>query len=272
MPTRASTSAPPTDAASPLRGVLTMLAVAAAIVIVRQLAIDTEVDIPKFFEYAPNMLRIGSGVFQPDLDVLPMLWKYARETLEIAALGTLVGATIAIPVSFLAARNLMRRSLPTTIIYFLVRFLLSVIRTVPTLFWGLLFVVAAGPGPFAGVLAISVFTVGLLAKLFSEAIEGIDWGQIEAVAAAGGTPPHIVNFGVIPQVVPNLVAHLLYSFEVNTHSAFVLGFVGGGGLGFIILEFIQQFMYRATGTALILTTVITLVIDYGSAWLRARIL
>lgn len=248
-----------------------MLAIGAAIVLVRQLAIDTEVDIPKFIEYSPNMLRLASGVFQPDTSVLPMLWKYTRETLEIAALGTILGAIVAIPISFFAARNLMRRSLPTTVIYYAVRFLLSVIRTVPTLFWGLLFVVAAGPGPFAGVLAIAVFTVGLLAKLFSEAIEGIDWGQIEAVSAAGGSPPHIIHFGVMPQVVPYLVAHLLYSFEVNTHSAFVLGFVGGGGLGFIILEFIQQFMYRATGMALIVTTVITLTIDYGSAWLRARI-
>lgn len=248
-----------------------MLSLAAAVVILRQLAIDTEVDLPKFFQYAPNMLRIGSGVFQPDWSVLPMLVKYTRETIEMAAFGTFLGAIIAIPVSFLAARNLMRRSPATSAIYFSVRSLLSLIRTVPTLFWGLLFVVAAGPGPFAGVLAIAVFTIGLLAKLFSEAIEGIDPGQIEAVAAAGGTPSHIVQFGVMPQVVPSLVAHVLYSFEVNTHSAFVLGFVGGGGLGFIILEFIQQFMYRATGMALIVTTALTLTIDYGSAWLRARL-
>ena len=83
---------------------------------------------------------------------------------------------------------------------------------------------------------------------------------------------HVVIFGVAPQVFPYVVAHTLYGFEVNTHSAFVLGFIGAGGMGFIILEFIQQFMYRATGTALIVTAVMTLAIDYSSAWLRSKIL
>lgn len=268
----ASSTATIGEPGGPLRALLTTLGVVVAIVVVRQLAIDTEVDIPKFFEYAPNMVRIGSGVFDPDLSVLPMLGKFARETVEIAVFGTLIGALLAIPVSFFAARNLMRRTLPTTGVYFVLRAVLSVIRTVPTLLWGLLFLVAAGPGAFAGVLAISAFTVGLLAKLYSEAIESIDWGQIEAVTAAGGSPFHVVRFGVVPQVFPFFVAHTLYGFEVNTHSAFVLGFIGAGGMGFIILEFIQQFMYRATGTALIVTAVMTLTIDYSSAWLRARIL
>lgn len=260
------------DLAAPVRALLTTLSFAAAIVVIRQLVIDTEVDIPKFLEYSPNMLRLGAGVFHPDLSVFGTLMKFTRETVEIAVLGTLVGAVAALPISFFAARNLMRRTLPTTGLYYLVRLLLSIVRTVPTLFWGLLFVVAAGPGPFAGVLAVSVFTVGLLAKLYSEAIESIDWGQIEAVTAAGGSPLHVVRFGVVPQVTPYLVAHTLYGFEVNTHSAFVLGFVGGGGLGFIILEYIYQFMYEATGTALIITTLLTLTIDYSSAWLRSRIL
>ena len=268
----AASTAPRAELARPVRALLTTLGFVAAIVAVRQLAIDTEVDIPKFFEYAPNMIRIGSGVFNPDLSVLPMLGKYVRETLEIALLGTLIGAALAVPLSFVMARNLMRRSAPTTAVYYAVRAVLSVVRTVPTLLWGLLFLVAAGPGPFAGVLAISAFTVGLLAKLYSEAIESIDWGQIEAVTAAGGTPAHVVRFGVVPQVFPFFVAHTLYGFEVNTHSAFVLGFIGAGGMGFIILEFIQQFMYRPTGTALIVAVVMTLIIDYSSAWLRARIL
>ena len=268
----ASSTATIGEPGGPLRALLTTLGVVVAIVVVRQLAIDTEVDIPKFFEYAPNMVRIGSGVFDPDLSVLPMLGKFARETVEIAVFGTLIGALLAMPVSFFAARNLMRRTLPTTGVYFVLRAILSVIRTVPTLLWGLLFLVAAGPGAFAGVLAISAFTVGLLAKLYSEAIESIDWGQIEAVTAAGGSPFHVVRFGVVPQVFPFFIAHTLYGFEVNTHSAFVLGFIGAGGMGFIILEFIQQFMYRATGTALIVTAVMTLTIDYSSAWLRARIL
>ena len=264
--------APSAEPARPLRALLATLGFVVAIIAVRQLAIDTEVNVPKFFEYAPNMARLASGVFNPDLSVVPMLGKYVRETIEIALLGTLIGAALAVPVSFAMARNLMRRTALTTGLYYVVRAVLSVVRTIPTLLWGLLFLVAAGPGPFAGVLAISAFTMGLLAKLYSESIESIDWGQIEAVTAAGGTPAHVVRFGVVPQVFPFFVAHTLYGFEVNTHSAFVLGFIGAGGMGFIMLEFIQQFMYRQTGTALIVAVAITLAIDYSSAWLRARIL
>lgn len=267
-----SSTATTAESSRPLRAIFTTLGVLVALVFVRQLAIDTEVDIPKFLVYAPNMLRIGSGVFDPDLSVLSTLPKFARETMEIAILGTIIGALLAVPVSFFAARNLMRRTLPTTGLYFVVRAVLGIIRTVPTLLWGLLFLVAAGPGPFAGVLAISAFTVGLLSKLYSEAIESIDWGQIEAVSAAGGSPFHVIRFGVVPQVFPFFVAHTLYGFEVNTHSSFILGVIGAGGMGFIILEYIQQFMYRATGTALIVTAIMTLTIDYSSAWLRARIL
>lgn len=255
----------------PLATLRTMLGALVAVAVIRQLAIDTEIDIPKFLSYSPNMLRLLSGVFQPDLAVLPQLGTYARETIEMALLGTLIGAALALPISFVAARNLMRRSRPTTAAYYVVRLFLGIVRTVPTLFWGLLFLVAAGPGPFAGVLALSIFTLGLLSKLYSEAIEGIDWGQIEAVTAAGGSPFHVIRFGVVPQVTPYLVAHSLYGFEVNTHSAFVLGMIGAGGLGFIILEYIQQFMYTAFGAALIVTAVLTLTIDYTSAWLRARI-
>lgn len=259
------------DTGGPVRTLVSTMLLGLAIVVIRQLVIDTEVDVPKFIQYAPNMLRLASGVFHPDLSVAPTLMKYTRETVEIAVLGTLLGAVVALPISFLAARNLMRRTAPTTGLYYVIRLLLSIVRTVPALFWGLVFVVAAGPGAFAGVLAVSIFTVGLLAKLYSEAIEGIDWGQIEAVTAAGGSPMHVARFGVVPQVIPYLAAHTLYGFEVNIHSAFVLGFVGAGGLGFIILEYIQQFMYEATGTALIITTLLTLTIDYSSAWLRARI-
>ena len=110
----AASTAPSAEPERPIRALLTTLGVVLAVVAVRQLAIDTEVDVPKFLDYAPNMLRIGSGVFNPDLSVLPMLGKYVRETIEIAVLGTLIGAALAIPVSFVMARNLMRRSAPTT--------------------------------------------------------------------------------------------------------------------------------------------------------------
>jgi len=143
---------------------------------------------------------------------------------------------------------------------------------VPTLFWGLLFVAAVGIGQFPGVLAITVFSSGLLAKLYSEAIEAIDWGQIEAVTATGANPWQVLIFAIVPQFFPYFVAHTLYSWEVNVHSATILGAVGAGGLGFVALEYINQFAFRKTGMVLLVTLAMTLVIDYGSAYLRSKII
>lgn len=198
--------------------------------------------------------------------------RYARETLEMSILGTLIGAVFALPLSFMGARNLMGGNPVTRVLYFIVRFLMAVIRAVPTLFWGLLFVAAVGIGQFPGVLAITVFSTGLLAKLYSEAIEAIDWGQIEAVTATGANPWQVLIFAIVPQFFPYFVAHTLYSWEVNVHSATILGAGGAGGLGFVALEYINQFSFNKMGTVLIVTLVMTLLIDYTSAYVRARII
>jgi phosphonate transport system permease protein len=143
---------------------------------------------------------------------------------------------------------------------------------VPTLIWALLFVSGVGFGPFPGVLAITVFSVGLMSKLFSEAVEAIDWGQVEAITATGATPLAVVRYGVVPQVVPYMISHLLYTFEVNVHSATILGIVGAGGIGYLLLQYIEIFEFHSAGTALLVTVLLTLTIDYSSAALRRRII
>jgi phosphonate transport system permease protein len=275
MSTISSTSAR-TDAHPPLRARLRPLAwllgLIAGGIILRRIGQDTGFDLVSLVQGLPYMGRLVGGIFDPDWSVFPTLVRYARETIEMSILGTVLGAALALPISFLGARNLMARNPATRILYFVVRFLMSSVRAMPTLFWGLLFVAAVGIGQFPGVLAITVFSAGLLAKLYSEAIEGIDWGQIEAVTATGANPWQVLLFAIMPQFFPYFVAHTLYSWEVNVHSATILGAVGAGGLGFVALEYINQFAFRKTGMVLLVTLVMTLAIDYGSAYLRSKIL
>jgi len=223
-------------------------------------------------EKAPYMWSIVSDMFTPGWDVLPRVWARAVETLQIAILGTFAGMLIAAPLSFVAARNLMRGNPVTAAIYFVVRAAMSIIRSIPTLVYGLLFVSGVGLGPFAGVLAETVFSAGLMSKLFSEAIEAIDWGQVEAITATGASPVGVARYGVVPQVIPYLVSQMLYAFEVNTHSATILGIVGAGGIGFLLLQYIETFDFHHTGTALLVTILLTMVIDYSSAAIRRRII
>ncbi|MFN8511575.1 MAG: phosphonate ABC transporter, permease protein PhnE [Thermomicrobiales bacterium] len=275
MSTISSTSArtelrPPVRAR--LRPLAWVLGLIAGGIILRRIGQDTEFDLVNLVSGLPYMGRLLEGIFDPDWSVFSTLVRYARETIEMSILGTILGAALALPISFLGARNLMARNPITRVLYFVVRFLMSTVRAMPTLFWGLLFVAAVGIGQFPGVLAITVFSGGLLAKLYSEAIEGIDWGQIEAVTATGANPWQVLLFAIMPQFFPYFVAHTLYSWEVNVHSATILGAVGAGGLGFVALEYINQFAFRKTGMVLLVTLVMTLAIDYGSAYLRSKIL
>ncbi len=233
----------------------------------------TNVDPGLLFAQSGQVLRVLRAFLNPDWKALwdPILPKTA-ETLFIAVLGTSVGSVIAVPLSFLGARNLMRRGPIGTGVYFLVRFLMSVIRSTPSLVWAIIFVIIVGIGPFPGVLAITTFSVGLISKLFSEAIEAIDWGQVEALTATGATPLQVVRHGVLAQVMPYMVANILYTFEVNVHSSTVLGIVGAGGLGFILQQYIGLFLYPDLAMWLIVVIAFTSAIDYTSAAVRRRII
>ena len=229
----------------------------------------------------PNMGRILAGFLHPDLAIVApgsggypvgLIPYFMLQTLAIALLGTTLGALIAIPLSFLAAGNLMRRNPLGSAIYFLTRILMSIIRAVPTIFWGILLVTSVGLGPFPGVLAVTIFSTGLVSKLFSEAIEAIDMGQVEALTATGAGSVQVLTHGVMPQVLPYLISNLLYTFEVNVHSATILGVVGAGGIGFLFLQYIEQFLYSQEAMVLIVVILVTMAIDYSSAAIRRRII
>ncbi len=240
---------------------------------VNRLAVDAEVDF-LLFTKSGNLhaaQNLASGLFHPKWSITgETIQKYAWVSLEMAALGTIGGALMAAPFSFLAARNLMGRHPVTRPIYYVMRFIFSCVRAIPTLIWGLI-AISFTLGHFPGVVALSIFSFGLLAKLYSEAIEAIDWGQIEAVTAAGANPIQVILFSVVPQVVPFFISHTLYSLEVNVHSAVVLGLIGAGGLGLVINEYIGTFHWREASMVLIITIVMTLAIDYGSAYIRSKV-
>ena len=252
---------------------LNWLVIALAVFGINRLAVDAEVDLLLFTRSSNlNAARIlAAGLFHPRWSIAgDTIRTYAWISLEMAILGTLGGAVLAAPVSFLAARNLMGRHPLTRPLYYVLRLLFSCVRAIPTLIWGLI-AVSFALSHFPGVIALTIFSFGLLAKLYSEAIEAIDWGQIEAVTATGANPVQVIVFAAVPQVVPYFVAHTLYALEVNIHSAVVLGLIGAGGLGLVINEYIGSFAWSQASMVLIITIVMTLTIDYGSAYIRSRI-
>jgi phosphonate transport system permease protein len=252
---------------------LNLLVVALVVFGINRLAVDAEVDI-LLFTKSSNLhaaKNLASGLFHPKWSIWrETVQRYAWVSLEMAALGTVGGALLAAPFSFLAARNLMGRHPVTLPVYYAMRFLFSCVRAIPTLIWGLI-AISFTLGHFPGVIALSIFSFGLLSKLYSEAIEAIDWGQIEAVTAAGANPLQVILFAVVPQVVPYFISSTLYSLEVNVHSAVVLGLIGAGGLGLVINEYIGTFHWSEASMVLIITIVMTLAIDYGSAYIRSKV-
>ena len=192
------------------------------------------------------------------------------ETIFIGMMATLFGIILALPVSFLAARNLMSASSVTLFIYYLTRALLNVIRSIEPLIWAIIAVIVVGLGPFAGILALTLHSVAALAKLYSEAIESIDPGPIEAIQATGANWVQTVVYAVIPQVVPPFVSFTIYRWDINIRMSTIIGFVGGGGIGFLLSQWIRLLDYSAAGIAVWFIAVTVAILDYVSAEIRAR--
>ncbi|MBO8140562.1 MAG: phosphonate ABC transporter, permease protein PhnE [Firmicutes bacterium] len=190
------------------------------------------------------------------------------QSLAIALMGTTVGALLALPLGFWAARNMVVYG----VVAALARQLLNAVRTFPEIILAVFFVAAYGPGPLAGVMAVGLHSIGMLAKLYADVIENIDRGPIEALTAAGASPLETVWFAVIPQVLPEFIASALYRFEINMRSATTLGLVGAGGVGVILLQALSFRRWPVVGTALLVIVLTVTAIDSASAWLRRRII
>jgi phosphonate transport system permease protein len=203
----------------------------------------------------------------PDLGYLSVATEHMVESIEIAWVGTIIGAAFSLPIGFIAAKNVS-----SGLISNVMRQFLNAIRAFPELVLAVaIFIPIAGLGPVAGALAIGIHSIGTLGKLTAEVIEGIDPGPVEAVRAAGGSWGQIQRWGVLPQVLPEIIAFWLYRFEINIRAAAVLGVVGAGGIGFIVEQTIRFGRYPKAGTALIVVIIATILVDTVSGWVRRRI-
>jgi phosphonate transport system permease protein len=192
------------------------------------------------------------------------------ETIFIGMMATFFGIILALPVSFLAARNLMSANVFTLGIYYLVRGVLNIIRSIEPLIWAILAVIIVGLGPWAGILALTVHSIAALGKLYSEAIESIDNGPIEAVQATGANWFQIVMYAVVPQVIPPFVSFTIYRWDVNIRMSTIIGMVGGGGIGYLLVQWIRNLDYRAAGIAVWFIAVTVAILDYVSAEIREK--
>lgn len=216
--------------------------------------------LPKFFDLLRRMLP-------PDFSILGGLAKPMIETLEMALLGTTFAVFFALPLSFLAAVNVA----PHPAVSVVLRLVIGALRTIPELIWAMIMVTAVGLGPFPGILALTLHTIGGLSKWYYEAIEATNPGLIEAMQAAGASRFKVIWYGVLPDVLPVMMSNTLLYWEYNNRSSTVLGLVGAGGIGLALTHALQDFRYPEVITCLVLVVLILVVIDHLSAYLRARI-
>lgn len=193
------------------------------------------------------------------------------QTIMLALMATTVGVFVAVPLSFLAARNLMSKYRSTMIVYFLIRGVFNIVRSIEPYIWAIIFAVWVGIGPFAGVLALGMHSIAALGKLYSEQVESIDPGPIEAIQATGANALQTVIYAVVPQIVPPYIAFTIYRWDINVRMSTVIGFVGGGGIGFILIQWVNLLRYKQAGVAVWAIVIVVWTMDVVSSWVREKV-
>lgn len=245
---------------------LTVLATL-ALLVWALLSVDAELD--RLVDLPARLASMFDRMFlPPDWDYFGTAAAAMVASIQMAWIGTLIGAVISLPLGFFGARNVSSGPASN-----MVRLFLNAVRAFPELVLAVVvFVPIAGLGPVAGTLAIGVHSVGTLGKLTAEAVEGIDPGPVEAARATGARPLQVQRWGVIPQVLPEVVAFWLYRFEINLRAAAVLGIVGAGGIGQILSNTLEYRRFDKAGMAILIIIVATILIDYISGTVRRRII
>jgi phosphonate transport system permease protein len=242
-------------------------------------AVGSEVNLRTFFTYFGNFVSYFDRILT--LDDQSRVWtnfgewfwgwqkwlKLLGETILISYVGTLIGAVLAFALNFFAAEN----TSPAPWLRFVVRRALEFARTVPGIVFALIFVIAFGLGPMAGVLAIAIHSTGALGKLFSEIVENVDMKPVEGVRSTGASWLSCMRFAVLPQVTAGYASYALLRFEINVREASVMGFVGAGGIGQELVVAIRKFYYSDVSAILITIIITVFLIDIATGWLRARL-
>jgi len=242
-------------------------------------SIGAEVNLRTFFTYFGNFVGYFDRIFTLEngarvwTDIGEWFWGWRKwlsmlgETILISYVGTLFGAILAFALNFFAAEN----TSPAPWLRFVVRRVLEFARTVPGIVFALIFVIAFGLGPMAGVLAIAIHSTGALGKLFSEIVENADMKPVEGVRSTGASWVSCMRFAVLPQVAAGYASYALLRLEINVREASVMGFVGAGGIGQELVVAVRKFYYSDVSAILLLIVLTVFVIDIGTGWMRGRL-
>jgi phosphonate transport system permease protein len=231
----------------------------------------TEVELLTFLTRFSKASDIVHGLLHPSAAILPQGLVLLVQTIFLAFMATVFAVPVAFALSFFAARNLTRGSLLMRTAYTLVRAGMNFTRAVEPLLWALIFISWVGIGPFAGVLALWVHSVAALIKLYSEQIENIDKGPVEAITATGASTLQILRYGVVPQVIPPFLSFTIYRWDINVRMSTIIGFVGGGGIGYLLKPRVDLGQWGEVGTLVLLIAATVWVMDILSAKIRERI-
>ncbi|MFJ7972867.1 phosphonate ABC transporter, permease protein PhnE [Psychrobacillus sp. NPDC096389] len=215
--------------------------------------------------------NIIAGILHPDLDLLLNFTEKGVaylliETMAIAFLGTIMGAILAIPLAFLSASNVVPKP-----IAFVTKILLIGIRTIPAIIYGLMFIRVTGLGPFAGVLTMSLTSIGMLSKLYADVIEDLDTSILESMTSIGCTMFEKIRYGIIPQLFAMFLSIVIYRFDMNLRDASVLGLVGAGGIGAPLIFAMNSYRWEEVGAILIGLVLLILIVEFISNKIRNKL-
>ncbi|MFZ3578470.1 phosphonate ABC transporter, permease protein PhnE [Virgibacillus sp. DJP39] len=246
------------------RNIFTFVLLALSVYISMRL---TEFDLTKFKDFR-NMIDFLSQWFPMDFSGIQGLLYDAVETLGMAFLGSFFGLIIGLPISFLAARN----TAPFKFLFHITRVVLSFVRSIPEIVFGLILLTTLGLGPFPAVLAIMFHNIGVLGKLISELVESADPGPQEAMKAVGAKNWVANLFSILPQIWPNVLSHYFYRFEVAIRTSLILGFIGGGGIGQRLFNDFKIFQYSSVSLDVLIIMIMVIIVDFMGSHARNKII
>jgi phosphonate transport system permease protein len=231
-----------------------------------------EFDLSVLWTNRGQLWEFVTGMFPPDMTIAKQVFEEVVVTIQLAFVGTVIATIISLPLGFMAASNVMPQTAFGKSVVGVTRFILNADRAIDAVIFALFFAGAVGLGPFAGTLALAVHSVGMLGKLFFEAIESVDRGPIEAIESVGASKLSVIRWAVLPQVIPYFVTYFLFRFELNIRSAVVLGVVGAGGIGFLLQSYMKLFQYQRTCTVVLVILILVMGLDVVSSRLRKKLI
>ncbi|MFQ5795964.1 MAG: phosphonate ABC transporter, permease protein PhnE [Candidatus Bipolaricaulia bacterium] len=238
----------------------------------------TDIDFGKFIQRAPTTAYLWKWLVTPDFTHFitpePVLQDSIAtaivETIYMALMATLLGVVFAVPLSFLGARNIMLTGPIGWVIYTITRGFFNIVRSIEPIVWAVLFAIWVRFGPFAGMLALGAHTIAALGKLYSEQVESIDPGPLEAIAATGARRWQVILYGVIPQIIPPFLAFTIYRWDINVRMSTIIGIVGGGGIGRILFYYKNEIRWQEVGAVIVVIVTVVWIMDYVSGRIRER--